>query len=190
MRDLALTSSCLPLFIIANKTENNACHWELNPGTTHMGSNNSGTEPCSSDVFKCAKLCINIIMCDSQCDRTSALFPRPWNRSRMSYGVYIFSFTHPDSPYSRVTVRWGITVLHFFFSIIQNLRDLIRPKLLPHQMRAQDDRRDINPEATMENTFLPSDLLSRYDGSISNYKRKCSQYKYKCTICNSIYNNL
>ena len=53
-------------------------------------------------------------------------------------------------------------------------------------MRAQDDRRDINPEATMDNTFLPSDLLSRYDGSISNYKRECSQYKYN----NTIYNNL
>jgi len=51
-----------------------------------------------------------------------------------------------------------------------NLRDLIRPKLLPHQMRPQDDRRDINPDATMENTFLPSDLLARYDGSIHNYK--------------------
>ena len=37
-------------------------------------------------------------------------------------------------------------------------------------MRPQDDRRDINPDATMENTFLPSDLLARYDGSIHNYK--------------------
>ena len=31
MRDLALTSSCLPLFIVANKTENKVSDWELNP---------------------------------------------------------------------------------------------------------------------------------------------------------------
>jgi len=47
---------------------------------------------------------------------------------------------------------------------------LIRPKLLPHQMRPGDDPRDIDPEATMENTFLPADLLARYDGSLENYK--------------------
>lgn len=47
---------------------------------------------------------------------------------------------------------------------------MIRPKLLPHQMRPGDDPRDIDPEATMENTFLPADLLARYDGSLENYK--------------------
>ena len=32
MRDLALTSSCLPLFIVANKTENKVCDRKSNPG--------------------------------------------------------------------------------------------------------------------------------------------------------------
>ena len=36
-------------------------------------------------------------------------------------------------------------------------------------MRAGDDPRDINPKATMENTFLPSDVLEYYKGSFSNY---------------------
>ncbi|XP_067944082.1 sodium- and chloride-dependent taurine transporter-like [Watersipora subatra] len=39
---------------------------------------------------------------------------------------------------------------------------LIRPKLLPHQMRLQDNPRDINPDATPENTFLPTDVLKFY----------------------------
>ena len=36
-------------------------------------------------------------------------------------------------------------------------------------MRAGDDPRDINPKATMENTFLPGDVLEYYKGSFSNY---------------------
>ena len=44
----------------------------------------------------------------------------------------------------------------------QSWKDLIRPKLLPHQMRPDDDIKDINPDATPENTFLPTDILDYY----------------------------
>jgi len=54
---------------------------------------------------------------------------------------------------------------------------LIRPKLLPHQLRAGDNLLDINPEATVANTFLPTDLLEEYNGSIDTYKgRKLSPH--------------
>ena len=43
-----------------------------------MGSDDSSTEPCSPRNCICAKLCIIIIICDSQCNRTSTFFPRPW----------------------------------------------------------------------------------------------------------------
>ena len=38
-------------------------------------------------------------------------------------------------------------------------------------MREGDDPLDRNPEASLENTFLPSDLLSEYNGSLENYCR-------------------
>ena len=38
-----------------------------------MVSNSSSTEPGSAHVSHYAKLCINIIMCDSQCNRTKEL---------------------------------------------------------------------------------------------------------------------
>lgn len=40
--------------------------------------------------------------------------------------------------------------------------DIIRPRLLPHQMGLTYDSRDVNPDATPENTFLPSDVLDFY----------------------------
>lgn len=36
-------------------------------------------------------------------------------------------------------------------------------------MRPQDDPLDLNPDATMENTFLPSDLLANYEGGLDKY---------------------
>ncbi|XP_067945396.1 sodium- and chloride-dependent taurine transporter-like [Watersipora subatra] len=66
-----------------------------------------------------------------------------------------------------------------------NFRKLIRPRLLPHQMRPGDNPLDLNPDATLENVFLPSDLLAEYNGSLENYCRgvpannsaKCPDYE-------------
>ncbi|XP_067944675.1 sodium- and chloride-dependent taurine transporter-like [Watersipora subatra] len=52
-----------------------------------------------------------------------------------------------------------------------DMRKLIRPRLLPHQMRPGDNPLDLNADATLENIFLPSDILSEYSGSLENYCR-------------------
>ena len=62
-----------------------------------MGSNNSSTEPCSPYVLNCVKLCMKIIMRDLQCDRTSALFPRPCN--------IIYQQKRTDSPLLPFTIH-------------------------------------------------------------------------------------
>jgi len=66
-----------------------------------------------------------------------------------------------------IMIIWkvGANLIHYKKPWIE----LIRPKLLPHQMRPGDDPRDINPKATMANTFLPSDILKDYRGSFENY---------------------
>ena len=70
MRDLALTSSCLPLFIAANKTENNVYHRGIKPGTSRMGVYHSSTEPCSNMTYN-----VRIYASYSYCAIRNAIAP-------------------------------------------------------------------------------------------------------------------
>ena len=40
------------------------------------------------------------------------------NRGRVIYQFDIFTVTNPDSPYSRATIRLGITVNNFMFNVV------------------------------------------------------------------------
>ena len=46
------------------------------------------------------------------------------NRGRVTYKCDIFTFTDPDSPYSRATIRWGITVLQSLSS--RSIRPMVQ----------------------------------------------------------------
>ena len=64
MRDLALTSSCLPLSLLLKKLKT----WSFTKNRTQdllHGNNSTSTGPVSPHVFNCAKLCMSTIMCDS-----------------------------------------------------------------------------------------------------------------------------
>ena len=76
------SSKLKTLCITENRTRDfpsSVVEWLLpmrEPGTSRMGSSHSTTELCFH-IINYVKLCKSLIMCDSQCDRTSAHFPRP-----------------------------------------------------------------------------------------------------------------